>query len=60
MATLTTAKVRKMPKDVTLEVGIRTTKEFRFRVWLAMKLIWLATVVLGCDVEFIHEDENEN
>ena len=42
---------RELPKDITLVVEFHETWEWKVRQWVAVKLIWLATWVLGCGVE---------
>lgn len=39
-----------------MTVAIKTTKQFRLRLWLAVQLIRLAGYVLGCEIAV--EDKN--
>lgn len=43
-------KVRRLPKEIKLNVTVVTTREFRARKWIAVKLIVLAARVLGCSI----------
>ena len=51
MATTTGHRTKVNMRDVTLKVKIieapRYTR-YKFRLWLGIKIIWLATVVIGC------------
>ena len=40
-----------MPHDVTMIVNLHLTREFRFRKWIAVHLIELAILILGCGIE---------
>lgn len=42
-------RINKFNHNVTLTVKIST--EFMVRKWIALKLIWLATYILGCRLE---------
>ena len=57
MATIGSAKVNmdmeRVMRDVTLELKIIETPRFKFRKWLGIKIIWLATVVLGCRLKVV-------
>ena len=41
--------MERIMKDVTLTVKIIETPHFKFRKWLAIKLLWLGSRVLGCN-----------
>jgi hypothetical protein len=45
-------EIRRMPKNVTLKVMLIETREWHLRRWIAIKLIHLAAIVLGCGIEF--------
>jgi len=47
--------LRKLTKDHTIVVKVTTTKEYRFRVYLATILFKLAATVLGCGIELTHD-----
>ena len=44
-------ELRKLNQDYTMTANLVLTREFRLRMWLAVRLIWLAAWVLDCDVE---------
>jgi len=43
--------VNELTKDVTMTVTVKTSKQFRIRLSIALFLIRLATKVLGCRLE---------
>jgi len=45
-----TVSINKLNKDVTLNVTIKTTAQFRLRMWLGTRLITLAGWVMGCNI----------
>lgn len=47
--------LRKFGKSVEIEISFHLTKEIRFRKWLAVRLIRLAALVLGCGIKFVDE-----
>lgn len=52
MVELGEIKLRKFDKNKhTLNVQIRVTKEFRFRLWLSKKLFYLGAKVLGTQLK---------
>lgn len=44
-------KMRKAPEGLVLTVRIVETPEFKIRKWVAVRLIALAALVLGCGLE---------
>jgi hypothetical protein len=50
-----TIVMNKLSHDVTLEFTVKLSKEFRIRYWMAVNLIKLATIILGCGLEINHE-----
>jgi hypothetical protein len=46
----------KMQKSATLQIAISVTKQFKFRMWLALMLFRLASIILGCGVEVVGND----
>ena len=50
MAYFTDYELRKLDESSILTVNVKVTKEIRFRMWLALKLIKLATRILGCNI----------
>ena len=44
-------------RDVVLQAVIKESPRFKVRKWLALRLVWLASVVLGCGGFEILEDE---
>ena len=54
MATgITKINMERIMRDVTLEVKIIETPRFKIRKWLAIKLLWLGSRVLGCNFKVI-------
>lgn len=51
--TTTDLKVRKL-HHIQWNVRVHVTREFRFRLWLAVRLIRLAGWVLGTNVTFVN------
>lgn len=43
-------KLRKLPPQVTLTVRIVEMKEYMIRKWIAVRLIKLAALILGCGI----------
>lgn len=59
---MATIHLNSLTKRVTLEVRIKITRQFRFRIWLAVRLVRLTAWVLGCNVRVIcetNDDETE-
>ncbi len=54
MAKSVTTKIDKLDKRRTIEVEVlaHITRQFKVRVWVALKLIWMASKVLGCGFEY--------
>jgi len=48
-STFSNLNVRKLSKDTTLTVMVKVTKEFRLRMWIGLKLMALASWVIGCN-----------
>jgi hypothetical protein len=48
--------LHKFNPQITLTVEIRLSRRFRLRKWLALRLIWLATLILGCGLEVEESD----
>ena len=48
---------RRVPKDVTLVLEFHVTREWKVRYWIAVRLLRLAALVLGCGIEIENEDE---
>jgi hypothetical protein len=48
---------RKFDHSVTMTVRMKIAKEFYIRKWIALRLIRLAVIVLGCALEV---DEGES
>ena len=44
-------KVRKFNKRMTLHLDIVVTREYKFRKWVAIRLMRLAAWVLDCNIE---------
>jgi len=48
-------KITKLSKDTTMNVNITyavtLTRQLKFRVWLATRLMILAAKILGCGIE---------
>ncbi len=44
-------------KDVTLVVSIKQTRQFRIRIWLAMRLWVLGAKIAGCGFRVDESDE---
>ncbi len=42
--------MERIMKDVTLTVKVIESPRFKFQKWLAIKLIWFATLVLDCNL----------
>ena len=52
MATgVTKINMERIMKDVTLTVKVIESPRFKFRKWLAIKLIHLATLILDCNLK---------
>lgn len=49
--------IRKLNKKTTLTMEVKFTKEFKFRIWIATKLIQLASLVLGCKSKIVKSEE---
>lgn len=45
------AIIDKLDKQTTLNVNLKVTKQFYFRLWVAKKLIELAAHILNCGVQ---------
>lgn len=43
--------LKKFNKDTTLTVTLKITKQFKLRILVALKLIHIATWVLGCGLK---------
>jgi len=43
--------------DTEMTITVRLTRRFRFRIFMATKLMWLASRILGSEVTFNFEDE---
>ena len=63
------AAIRKIPivtvidgvkamRNLNLEVRIKRARELRLRVWLGLKILWLATWVIGCDCDVVEEGDD--
>lgn len=46
-----TIGINRLSHDVVMSVTVAMTRQFRLRVWLALKLIRLATWILGCGLK---------
>jgi hypothetical protein len=44
-------ELRKLPSDMSLLIELHLTREFRIRKWIAVNLIKLAAIILGCGIE---------
>ncbi len=51
MASPTVLKLNKLPPTMVMHVIVQKTRQFRLRRWLALNLIHLATLILGCSYE---------
>lgn len=45
-------------RNVTLFVELKRTTELRWRVWLATKLIFLAALLMNCNVDISSRDDS--
>ena len=45
--------------QVTIEVVVRTTRRYRLRKWLAIRLLVIAAFLLDCGIEFNEPDDSE-
>jgi hypothetical protein len=52
-------KLRQLGEDSIIKVKVVITKEFKLRLWIALKLIALASFVLGCGIEVNQSDISE-
>lgn len=52
-----TISLRRLDETCVLEVTVKVTREFRVRIWLALKLITFAWWVAGGRVEVKQEKE---
>lgn len=52
-STIAKVKVRKMPPNMTVNVEVVITPEYRFRLWLGRLLMHAAVWVWGCKVNFV-------
>jgi len=48
-----TATVNRLTKDVTMTVTVKISRQFRFRLAIALFLIRLAAKILGCKLEVV-------
>ena len=48
--------MRKLTHDVKMTITYKLSKEFKIRRWIAVNLIRLATLVLGCGLEVVAND----
>ena len=53
-----TARLNRLPNNVTMHVTIVETREFRLRTWIAKQLLRLAAWVLGCGIEVNTNESN--
>ena len=51
MATIAKYEINRLTKNTTLNVKIKTTKQLRLRVVLAMFLLRMAARTLGCGIK---------
>lgn len=51
--------IDKLDKNVTLAVEIRETPNFKIRKWIATRLLVLAALVLGCNLEIEDGEKGE-
>ena len=51
--------LRKLNNSIKIEVSLHLTKEFKFRLWVAVKFMRLAALVLGCGIKFVDGEEEE-
>jgi len=42
-------------KTSALVINVKLSKQFRVRIWIALKLIYLASLILGCAIEVNEE-----
>ena len=49
-------KLNKLTHDVKMTITFKLSKEFKIRRWIAVNLIRLATLVLGCGLEVVDND----
>ena len=47
----------KLPRGTTMHVTIHLTRRIMVRYWIAVRLFYLAALVLGCGIEIENEDE---
>jgi hypothetical protein len=59
MASMNDIKIKKLKEDTVLKVRIIVTKEFRLRMWLALKLMRLSSFILGCGIE-VEKSDNDH
>ena len=50
--------INKLTHEATLKVTLHLTREFYIRKWIAIKLIKLATLILGCGIQ-INDEGND-
>lgn len=50
--------LKKFSKDNVMTVTVNVTNEFKVRVWLGIRLIALASCVMGMGFEFVEEDDD--
>ncbi len=54
-------KLRKLGSGSTMKVRVIVTKEFKIRVWIALRLIRLSAYILNCAVDAeVNEEEQDN
>jgi len=51
--------IRRLPREVTMDVKVHLTREMRLRLWLAARLLRLAASILGCEIRFSEDTTGE-
>ncbi len=67
MAKIADAYIAASAKGLTIEIRLVRTRTFRVRVWLGVKLIALAALLIGCSLDVVsirserdlHRDDRE-
>ena len=50
-------KIKKLGKNVTLQVTLHFTKQFKMRIWAGQTLLKLAAWVMGCGIEITQSSD---
>ena len=52
-------ELRKLSNKTTIHIKIKVTREFKIRTWVAIQLLKLTALILGCGIEFEDSDYSE-